>query len=411
MEGVRLAATTQKSSPSTTLLGKHNNNGVECAVPIQSSTMMVVSLCFVFVLFLDLSPTATSFITDSKNRVRISLFNTQPTADDTNLLSRLFLAQPSESFVFTDHLVSKSGLPVCKYALGGAARSTQPTDLVHDYCQRVQNWFEKSDDATTQMAPFLFYYNPNRYPYFMEGVRQAVDGDGDTRIAREDLFLVSGGTDYSKRGMEQRLNDALAYSGGEYLDMFVLEYVCPGEDASVLSAISQARSWVESGKVRYVAASTHSHKVGEWLGSLTNEKSEAPLLDAMMLRYNMAHRSAAENFSFPICSEKEIPVLAFTTTRWNRLQDGHKSWKKRLPTTPDCLSFALSPFASKLPNPWPVQVVFHSARDVDELKEAMECLSRSSPMTESEDSEWKEYGDLEWNHIDSFDEYSEERSK
>lgn len=384
---------------------------MERTIPIQSSIMMVVCLCFVLVLFLDLSPTATSFTNNSNNRIRISPFNTQPTADDTHTLSRLFLAQPNENFVFTDRLVSKSGLPVCKYALGGAARSTQPTDLVHDYCQRVQSWFEKSDDATTQMAPFLFYYNPNRYPYFMEGIRQAADGDGDTQIAREDLFLVSGGTDYSQRGMEQRLNDALAYSGGEYLDMFVLEYVCPGDEDSVLDAIFQARSWIKSGKVRYVAASTHSHKVGAWLGSLTSEKSDAPLLDAMMLRYNMAHRSAAENISFPVCSEQGIPVLAFTTTRWNRLQDGHKSWTKSLPTTPDCLSFALSPVAGKLPNSWPVQVVFHSARDCDELKEAMECLSRSSAMTESEDSEWREYGDLEWNDNDGFDEYPEEQSR
>ncbi len=389
---------------------------------------MAISFCLVLLYFLDLKQKVTSFTINTNSRVHIPSFNTL-TADDSNPLSRLFLARDEpkviENFVFTDRLVSKSGLPVCKYALGGAARSTQPTSLVHDYCDSVLSWFEESDEETTkQMAPFFFYYNPHRYPDFMEGIRQLAESDGATKVAREDLFLVSGGTDRSPRGMEQRLSDALAYSGGKYLDMFVLEYICPYETEddpqSMLDAISQARSWVESGKVRYVAASTHSHKVGAWLASLKSESSDdgevnddTPLLDAMMLRYNMAHRSAAERISFPVCSEAGIPVLAFTTTRWNRLQDGHPSWTakdgKRSPTSSDCLSFALSPFSSKSPNPWPVAVALHSAREASELEEAMECLSRSSSMSESEDSEWRKFGNLEWNELDGFDEYPEEQ--
>ena len=392
--------------------------------------MIKASLILVLVLCLYRSPTGASFATLGKgigfndhrknNKIigaRNPPSNAQSTTGAAFGLSRLFLVakdEPgsSENFVFTDHLVSKSGLPVCKYALGGAARSTQPTSLVEDYCESVQNWFGTSDEAkatTTKMAPFLFYYNPHRYPDFMKGIRQASE-DSNTKLAREDLFLASGGTDRSDQGMEQRLSDALAYSGRDYLDMFVLEYVCSYEDEDeILGAISKARSWIESGKVRYVAASTHSHQVGAWLGSLKDKNEETPLLDAMMLRYNMAHKLAAERLSFPVCSEAGIPVLAFTTTRWNRLQDGHTGANPNMrpPTTPECLSFALS----SRKEPWPVKVALHSARDADELEEAMACLKRTHPITEREDKEWRDYGDLKWNDIDGFDEYPEEQTE
>lgn len=402
-------------------------------------------------LFLDRLPTGASFATTA-NKIRMC-FIAKPTPATAASVSGspLFLAwneripeKGSTCSVFTNHMVSKSGLPVYKYALGGAARSTQPTGLVHDYCDSVRMNYE--DGETTKMAPFLFYYNPHRYPDFMKGIREIVQGNNDsnndTRWKREDLYLASGGTDRSERGMEQRLSDALAYSGREYLDMFVLEYVCPDETEndpeSMKRTLARARSWVNEGRVRYIAASTHSHRVGAWLGSLRSDGggennggkqrggSCPPLLDAMMLRYNMAHKSAAESMSFPVCAKAGIPVLAFTTTRWNRLQAGHptltndggkddenEAVQRRPPTTPECLSFALSPSLppGKSPAPWPVEIVLHSARTTSELNEAMDCLSPSSRMTAKEARTWRDYGDLEWNDLDGFDEYPEEQNE
>jgi hypothetical protein len=175
---------------------------------------------------------------------------------------------------------------------------------------------------------------------------------------------------------------------------------------------------VDDGRVRYVAASTHSHKMGAWLGSLrldddddVDDDDGVPVLDAMMLRYNMAHKSAAERISFPVCAEAGIPVMAFTTTRWNKLQAGHPSCRRRPPTTPECLSFALSSSKKPSPKPWPVEVVLHSARTTDELNEALDCLSPHFAMTDSEAKEWRDYGDLGWNNYDGFDEYPEEQKQ
>ena len=280
---------------------------------------------------------------------------------------------------------SASGKATFKYGLGGAARSTQPKILPSLYSDLVHKSVE-SDDA--DVAPFYFYYNPHRYPDFMSGIKEICE-DG-----REDVFIASGGTDRSYSMMERRLQDALAYCGGEYLDMFVLEYVCHGEENDIKQALKQAIEWKRRGLVRYIAASTHSHEIGASLCSETG-------IDALMLRYNMSHRKAAENISFPACKDKNIPVIAFTTTRWNALQSGHEhSQNDTPPTSGECLSYAL------MTSP-PVDMVLHSARDEEELKESMDALRC---MSKDVIFKWGKYGDLNWNEMDGFDEYPHEQT-
>mmetsp|Transcript_15681 Transcript_15681/g.33759 ORF Transcript_15681/g.33759 Transcript_15681/m.33759 type:complete len:168 (+) Transcript_15681:878-1381(+) len=164
-------------------------------------------------------------------------------------------------------------------------------------------------------------------------------------------------------------------------------------------------------------ASTHSHVVGAALASaklLPSSHPETPAFDALMLRYSMSHRNAAESLSFPKAMENNIPVLAFTTTRWNRLQSDPPPSTMMMdgfrPTTSECLKFALHHPA--------VEVVLHSARDEEELDEALLPLLSSSLATskrtgwlsEEECEQWRVYGSDEarWNEDDAFDEYPEE---
>ena len=120
----------------------------------------------IFLFLLNSFRTAASFSTTTQRIPPSSLLQliSKPTLA-TGLFGQNELSAFDENVpdlaVFTDCLTSKSGLPVCKYALGGAARSTQPTSLVHDYCETVMGWFE--NEGSLRMAPFLFYYNPNRY--------------------------------------------------------------------------------------------------------------------------------------------------------------------------------------------------------------------------------------------------------
>lgn len=112
----------------------------------------------------------------------------------------------------------------------------------------------------------------------------------------------------------------------------------------------------------------HSHFTG---AVLANSKVESlPALDAIMLRYNICHKKAAESLSFPFALKNDVPIIAFTTTRWNRLLTNNPvdidTETMTPPTTADCIKFALQHPA--------VDIVLHSARDEDELDEALQPL-------------------------------------
>ena len=301
----------------------------------------------------------------------------------------------------TTRLVTASGKPVCRYGLGGAARSVQPESLPIKYRDLLSQQYP-------DVAPFYFYYNPHRYPEFLSGVAKSFSDEED----RKDMFIASGG-DRSPASLDRRLSDALAYSGGDYLDAFVLEYVCPYELSSdnkqlsgeLQQAIEHVHKMKKDGKVRYVMASTHSHLVGSMLASATlDDASQA--FDALMLRYNMSHKIAAESMSLPNALQHNIPVLAFTTTRWNRLQNAaHMGGEV---STSDCIQFALHHPA--------VEAVLHSARDEEELDEALLPLfsasssGQSSWISKEECERFRDWGsdEMEFNHEDAFDEYPEE---
>jgi len=321
------------------------------------------------------------------------------------------------SIPLTQSLKTASGLPISRYGLGGAARSTQPASLPALYLERLLNSNDDDDDDDDgnrykNGAPFLFYYNPHRYPDFMSGVKQLCSPEESSTVDRSDLFIAGGGTDRSAHQLDQRLSDCLEYSGGTYLDCFVLEYVCPEElavDAAapwnpdpmmrlqphpdLAAAIEHVRRWVDEGKVRYVGISTHSHVVGAVLARESD-------VDALMIRYNLSHKDAAEEVTFPAARENGKPVIAFTTTRWNSLQgDGTYD----APSTADCLSFVLGNRSCP-----PVEAVLHSARDEDELNEAMEGIRMG--LNEDADAKWRTYGEvIEDSNEDYFDEYPEER--
>jgi diketogulonate reductase-like aldo/keto reductase len=306
-----------------------------------------------------------------------------------------FALAPTRSFT------TASGLPVSRYGLGGAARRTQPSSLVSAYIDEIEK-----EEGNVNGAPFLFYYNPHRYSEFMSGIKTICSTQN-----REDIFVVSGGTDRSIDALDQRLSDCLKYCGEKYLDMFILEYVLPYEldaigDSSSLkpgpelaSALKHTRTWLENGSVRSIGISTHSHVVGRAMAYV-------PEIDALMLRYGMSHKDAAENMSLPAAKENGKAVIAFTSTRWNSLQDGTngEEWDSDdAPTSADCLSFV---FGSKNV-PSPVDAVLHSARNEDELFESMSGLR---VLSQDDETKWRKYGEIfEPSNDDNFDEYPEER--
>ena len=185
------------------------------------------------------------------------------------------------------------------------------------------------------------------------------------------------------QAVREDVEQSLGELGIAVLDALVLQYVKPEEDyAKVEAALKAAHELKAAGTVRHVAASTHSFDLACKLAS-------SRLLDCIMLRYNMAHRTV-EKDAFPTALACGVPVFSFTSTRWNTLQGGHKRWDGELPDTGDCIDFALAHPA--------VAHNISSIRTLEELETAASTLARLAELGEAEHAAaletWREYGTL-----------------
>jgi len=243
--------------------------------------------------------------------------------------------------------------------------------------------------------------------------------DGLLRLAtthRSELFLIANGGSPSQGGTDHRsvervkadFEKAKRELGVSAIDMFVLQYIQPYEVRSCTHAPAAARPagsvltqcvhrpgcqdpavvhaaldvLVElkaRGELRYIAMSTHDFDA-------VTPVIESEKLDAAMLRYNMAHKSA-EREAFPACLATGVPVLAFTTTRWNTLQSGHQRWDAPPPSTADCVSYALTHPA--------VTHVINGVRTIAELDQILGGMwAAPLDQTNASFATWDEYGKL-----------------
>jgi len=134
------------------------------------------------------------------------------------------------------------------------------------------------------------------------------------------------------------------------------------------------RALKEAGKVRALAISCHDRPMA---ASLVEEVG----LDALMLRYNAAHRGA-EREIFARLPEPRPGIIAYTATRWGRLL---KPIGDSGPmTAPECYRFALM-------NP-SVDVVLTGPRNWDELVENVRGV-RQGPLEAARLAEVQKFGD------------------
>lgn len=119
-------------------------------------------------------------------------------------------------------------------------------------------------------------------------------------------------------------------------------------------------------------------------------------LDFLMARYNMAH-AKAEWRLFPLAEARDVPVVAFTTTRWNSLQRGHPRWDRDPPTTAECMAWAAGHEAT--------QVVLNSPYSLDQLRGWVEGLAGLGVEGMDQDARetWREYGELVYEESAAFE--------
>ena len=113
----------------------------------------------------------------------------------------------------------------------------------------------------------------------------------------------------------EELRAALALLRTDYVDVLTHYYVERKEEWQALCApdggLTYLRAARRDGVVRRIGVTSHQRP-------LAAEMARSGLLDCVMLRYNAAHRGA-ETDVFPTTDAANVPVIAYTATRWGAL--------------------------------------------------------------------------------------------
>jgi aryl-alcohol dehydrogenase-like predicted oxidoreductase len=165
-----------------------------------------------------------------------------------------------------------------------------------------------------------------------------------TRVLREvvparrgEYVLATGAYNYifAHQNLRRALEKRLRQTRADYIDVFHFLGVTNRKQFTprIREELQAVR---ESGLVRAVSISTHDRK-------LAVELVREGVLDAMMIRYNAAHRGAEAEI-FPHLPESNPAVVSFTATRWRYLLRRPRGYPKdgRIPTAGMCYRFVLS---------------------------------------------------------------------
>ncbi len=196
---------------------------------------------------------------------------------------------------------------------------------------------------------------------------------------REKYVVATGAYSYwwwhqdLQRALEKRLRQLRT----DYIDVFHFLGVARRK-LFTQCAQDQLAAIREDDRVRAVAISTHDRQLA---GELAAQGS----LDAIMIRYNAAHRGAEEDI-FPRLSAHDPGVVGYTATRWRFLLRRPRGWPKdnRIPTAGMCYRFVLS-------NPH-VHVCLTAPTSLAQFEENLAAV-RQGPLSEDDMAFMRAFGD------------------
>lgn len=195
---------------------------------------------------------------------------------------------------------------------------------------------------------------------------------------REVLFIATGSEHRNVEALNRYFDQVCQSLRIEVVDAFFVEYLSPKDkESDIRTILDELYSWKEKGRIRYVGVSTHNRAIALSL-------IESHQCDVLMHRYNMAHRKAEVDI-LPAARQADIPVVAFTCTRWSTLLEKPANWSDAPPTAADCYRFALH-------NP-AVRVALTAPTTKAELESNLSVL-HAPPLTPQELARWQQYGDL-----------------
>jgi len=277
-----------------------------------------------------------------------------------------FLACPSTAF----------GKTVCRLGLasrGWPASVLTPDDVIHAVEEGVNflNWPGEADE-----------------PGGADAVSGAVAGLG----SRRESVVVSvqfGARTAADAAVE--LHSILATLATDHIDVLTFYYVETAEEWRRLTgpggAYEYCRDAACDGVIRRLGITSHQRP-------LAAEIAQTGRLDALMIRYNAAHRGA-EREVFPATDALGLPVIAYTALRWGALlqptPDDPPGFG--VPAAPDWYRFAL-----QSPS---VAVVLAAPASRAELDETLTVL-QSGPMDSAEYARLAEHGERVRRHAGRF---------
>ena len=188
------------------------------------------------------------------------------------------------------------------------------------------------------------------------------------------------------------LRSALAALGTDYIDVLILYYVERAREWEELTAPGGALPYLldarQDGAVRRIGITSHQR-------TLAARMAESGLLDAVMIRYNAAHRGA-ERDVFPVTRRLGLPVISYTALRWGALL-------RPTPEDPPGFSVPGPPgwYRFVLQHP-EVAVTLAAPQTRAELEEDLRVLEADGPLTQEAYSALAEHGDRVRRHAGNF---------
>jgi predicted aldo/keto reductase-like oxidoreductase len=201
------------------------------------------------------------------------------------------------------------------------------------------------------------------------------------RRSREQIIVATGTGSRNRKGLDRVRRQLGRAVGLETLDVFFAEYVeahaNPREIFGRDGVLAVLAEWKAAGLIRYAGATTHDR-------GLARRLIDSGQIDVLMLRFNMAHRKAADAV-FPAARRAGVPIIAFTATRWRTLLAGHPDWDQPAPTATDCYRYCLSQPA--------VRIVLTAPSTTRQARESLTALA-TRPFGRRQTAAWNAYGDL-----------------
>jgi aryl-alcohol dehydrogenase-like predicted oxidoreductase len=257
------------------------------------------------------------------------------------------------------------GRPVCRLGLASRGRSgLVPDDVLHAIECGVNflNWPGEADT-----------------PGGADAFSDAVAALGPRRDAIVVCVQFGARTAAEAAG---ELRSILGTLGTEFIDVLTFYYVeRPAEWRALIGpggAMEYCRAAQRDGIVRLLGVTSHQRP-------LAAEIARSSGVDALMIRYNAAHRGA-EHELFPVTDAMGIPVIAYTALRWGALLGPTPVDPPGFPVprAPDWYRFVLQSRS--------VAVVLAAPQNRAELEEDLEVLGVPGPLTDLEYARLAEHG-------------------